>query len=152
MKGTPMLATPDGRPVPIRSAVVQAKTVLNAENMTAPGIYTLATSEQPNAIPAIAVNLPREESDLTPLDVKEIPKRLGIDNANVALDLPTLRRLIEEHRVGRTYGEQLLWLAFILTAVEFIYANSLLRGSKAGKVSVDAAGHVETHAPVPVEA
>ena len=147
MKGTPTLTGPDGKPVPIRSATVQGRTVLNAENVTAPGIYTLSAADQPEAKPALAVNLPREESDLTPIDDKEVPKRLGVDTAVVALDLPTLKRLIEEHRVGRTYGEHLLWLAFLLTAIEFTYANALMRGSKAGeKVTVDAAGHVDTHA------
>ena len=107
----------------------------------------LSAAEQPESKPALAVNLPREESDLTPIDDKEVPKRLGVDTAVVALDLPTLKRLIEEHRVGRTYGEHLLWLAFLLTAIEFTYANALMRGNKAGeKVTVDAAGHVDTHA------
>ena len=75
---------------------------------------------------------------------------MASENAHVATDLATLRRLIQEHRVGRTYGEHLLWLAFLLIAVEFIYANALARGSKkgAGKVSVDSAGHIETHEPV----
>ena len=67
--------------------------------------------------------------------------------------LPTAAR-VEEHRVGRTYGEHLLWLAFILTAIEFIYANVLVRGGKSApdKVSVDAAGHVETRAHATAEA
>ena len=64
----------------------------------------------------------------------------------MATDLATLKRLIEEHRVGRTYGEHLLWLAFVLTAIEFIYANFLVAGNKPPvKVTVDAAGHVEAH-------
>lgn len=145
MKGTPTLMAPDAKPTAIRSAVVQGKTVLNAEYLTLPGIYTLATAEQPEAKPALAVNLPREESDLTPIDEKEIPKRLGVDRAQVATDLAALRRLMEEHRVGRTYGEHLLWLAFVLTAVEFIYANLLARGKNSGgeTVQVDAGGHVQ---------
>jgi len=150
IKGTPTLLAPDGKPVSMRSATVQGRTVLNAENLTAPGIYTLSTPEQPETKPALAVNLLRDESDLTPIAEKEIPKRLGVDHANVATDLATLRKLIEEHRVGRTYGEHLLWLAFILIAIEFIYANTLVRRGKADveRVQVDAAGHVQTHAPV----
>ncbi len=154
LKGTPTLAGPDGKAVSIRSATVQGKTVLNAENVTVPGIYMISSAEQPEAKPALAVNLPREESDLAPIDDKEIPKRLAVDKANVAPDLATLKRLIEEHRVGRTYGEHLLWIAFLLTAIEFIYANALMRGTKAGaeKVSVDAAGHVDIHAHATAEA
>jgi len=148
IKGTPMLTGPDGKPVPIRSASAQGKTVLNAENLTVPGIYTLTAPEQPEAKPALAVNLPREESDLAPIDDTEIPQRLGVDRANVALDLPMLSKQIEEHRIGRTYGEHLLWLAFLLTVIEFTYANVLMRGSRSGtaKVSVDAAGHMDTRA------
>jgi len=148
IKGSPTLTGPDGMPVPIRSAAVEGRTVLNAENLTSPGIYTLTTPEQPQSAPALAVNLPREESDLAPIDDKEIPQRLGVDRANVALDLPMLHKQIEEHRIGRTYGEHLLWLAFLLTAIEFTYANALMRGSRSGsvKVSVDAAGHVATRA------
>ena len=148
LKGAPTLAGPDGKAVSVRSSTVQGRTVLNAEGVTVPGIYMLSTAEQPEAKPALAVNLPREESELAPIDEKEIPKRLGVDRANIALDLPALRRLIEEHRIGRTYGEHLLWLAFLLTVIEFTYANVLMRGTKGGaeKLTVDAAGHVETHA------
>lgn len=154
LKGIPTLLAPDGKPVPIRSATVQGRTVLNAENLTAPGIYKLGTAEQPEPQPALAVNLPRDESDLTPIDSHEIPKRLGVDRANIATDLATLKRQIEEHRIGRTYGEHLLWLAFVLTAIEFLYANRLARANKGGgeKVSVDAAGHVQAHAHALAEA
>ncbi|MEI6352195.1 MAG: hypothetical protein WCP06_13955, partial [Verrucomicrobiota bacterium] len=146
LKSTPTLTGPDGKPVPIRSAAVQGRTVLNAENVTTPGIYMLSAAEQPESKPALAVNLAREESDLTPIDAKVIPKWLGVDHANVALDLPMLRQQIDEQRFGRTYGEHLLWLAFILAAIEFTYANSLMRKSGPPKVSIDAAGHVSTHA------
>lgn len=148
IKGTPTLTAPDGNPVSIRSATVQGRTVLNAENVTSPGIYTLSTAEQPEAKPALAVNLLRDESDLAPIPADEVPKRLGVDRTKVATDLVMLRQMLEEHRIGRTYGEHLLWLAFLLTAIEFVYANVLARGSKSGadKVRVDAAGHVQAHA------
>ena len=113
LKGTPTLTGPDGKTVPIRSSLVQGKTVLNAENLTQAGIYTLSTAGQPDAKPALAVNLRREESDLTPIAETEIPKRLGVDHAHVATELSALQQLIQEYRVGRTYGEHLLWLAFV---------------------------------------
>jgi len=156
LKNAPSLSAPDGQPVSVRSSVVDGRTVLNAENLTMPGFYSMATAEQPEGRPAFAVNLPRGESDLTPVADKEIPKQLGVERAVVANDLPTLRKLIEEYRIGRTYGEHLLWLALVLVVIEFIYANMLARGGKGGKggggkVSVDAAGHVETHAKTPAE-
>src|SRR5205085_2430553 len=129
-KGTPALSAPDAQPVSIRSAVVNARTVLIAENLTTPGIYTLATSEQPEAKPALAVNLVRNESDLTPIPEPEIAKRLGVESAHVASDIEGLKRMIQEHRVGRTYGEHLLWLAFALMVIEFTYANMLMRATK----------------------
>jgi hypothetical protein len=152
MKAAPVLTAPDGQSVSVRTALVQGKTVLYAENLTMPGFYSMATAEQPEAKPALAVNLPREESNLALVADKDIPKQLGVERATVAMDLATLRRLIEEHRIGRTYGEHLLWLAFLLIAVEFIYANVLAGGGKGGggKVRVDAAGHVETRATVEV--
>ena len=118
--------------------------------MATPGIYTLATAEQPEPKPALAVNLPRDESDLTPIPEAEVAKRLGVETAHLATDLDALRRNIEEHRVGRTYGEHLLWLALLLIAIEFLYANVLLRGSQrlSEKLGVDAAGHVKSHAPI----
>ena len=150
LKGNPTMIGPDTRPVPIRSTVVQGRTVLIAENLTTPGIYTLATAEQPEPKPALAVNLPRDESDLTPIPETDIAKRLGVEHAHLAADLETLRRQIEEHRVGRTYGEHLLWLALLLIAIEFLYANVLLRGGArlSEKLGVDAAGHVKSHAPL----
>lgn len=153
LKGTPMLAGPDGAPVPVRGTVVQGRTVLMAENLFAPGIYTLATSEQPDAKPALAVNLPREESDLAPITEADLVKRLGVERVHVASDLAALRKLIEEHRIGRTYGEHLLWIALVLIILEFIYANFLLREKRSTSAAeTDSAGHVQNAAPSLVEA
>ena len=60
-------------------------------------------------------------------------KQLGIENVAFAHDLETLRTLIEEHRVGRTFGEHLLWLAFVLIVMEFVYANILGRPKSGGR-------------------
>lgn len=150
LKGTPTLTRPDGTPVSIRNSVVQGRNVLIAENLTEPGIYTMATSEQPEPKPGLAVNLVRNESNLTPIPGPEIARRLGVENALVATDLEGLKRLIQEHRVGRTYGEHLLWIALALIVIEFSYANKLLRAAKhTGKVTVDTAGHVTKSAPPP---
>ena len=78
------------------------------------------------AKPALAVNLPREESDLARFARGYRQTARASRTRTSANDLETLRRLIEEHRVGRTYGEHLLWLALLLIAVEFVYAKPLL--------------------------
>ena len=150
LKGTPTLSAPDAQPVSIRSSVVNARTVLIAENLTMPGIYTLATSEQPEAKPALAVNLQRHESDLAPIPEADIAKRLGAESPHIATEVEALQRMIQEHRVGRTYGEHLLWIAFVLMVIEFACANVLMRATKrAGRVEVDAAGQMTKSAPAP---
>jgi hypothetical protein len=110
--------------------VVEGRAVLDAEKLTIPGFYSLTAPDQPEGKPVIAVNLLRQESDLTPVVEAEIPKQLGVDKAAIAHDLDALRNLISEHRIGRTFGEHLLWLALGLIAIEFVYANVLGRSKE----------------------
>ena len=126
-KTPPTLSAPDGQPVSVRASVVEGRTVLNAENLMTPGFYTVTAAEQPEGKPILAVNLRRDESDLTTLSESEIQKQLGIEQPRFAHDLETLRQLIVEHRVGRTFGEHLLWLALVLIALEFACSNVLGR-------------------------
>jgi len=132
-KTPPNLRSPDSQPVSVRASVVEGRTVLNAENLVLPGFYSMTAPENPEGKPVIAVNILREESDLTPVVETEIQKQLGNENVAFAHDLETLRSLIEEHRVGRTFGEHLLWLAFVLIAVEFVCANVLGRTKSGGR-------------------
>ena len=140
------LIAPDKIPVPVRSAVVEGRTSIVAEDLTAPGIYKLVTSEEPQGTPAIAVNIPRGESDLTPLPTEDIAARLGVPKVQIATDKLGLERAIEEHRVGRTYGEHLLWIALALIVIEFFYANALLRAKPklSDDLGVDASGKLGT--------
>ena len=92
-----------------------------------PGIYTLATPERPEPVPALAVNMERSESNLSPIRPADIPDILGVDHLTLCDGKEDLLRKIEEHRVGRTFGEHLLWLALLVAAVEFFYANRLLQ-------------------------
>ncbi len=52
---------------------------------------------------------------------------------------------IEEHRVGRTFGEALLWLALMVAAVEVVYGNMLVRGvpKLSDTLGITAAGKVK---------
>jgi hypothetical protein len=133
-KAPPSLSGPDGLPISIRSSVLEGRSMLDAEKLTVPGFYSLTSSDQPEGKPAIAVNLLRRESDLTPVVEAEIPKQLGVEKAAIAHDLDALRNLISEHRIGRTFGEHLLWLALGLIAIEFVYANFLGRAKEPGAV------------------
>ena len=65
----------------------------------------------------------------------------------LARDAETLQGLIQEHRVGRTFGEQLLWIVFVLLVVEFLYANRLARARPAlsDQLDLDPSGRVKGH-------
>jgi hypothetical protein len=49
----------------------------------------------------------------------------GLKNSYLAFSREELLKQIEEHRIGRTLGEPLLWLALLLATLEFCYANLL---------------------------
>jgi hypothetical protein len=132
-KTPPNLKGPDNQSVSVRASVLEGRTALHAENLALPGFYLLNSPEDSNGKPILAVNTLREESDLAPVTEAEVEKKLAVERAHFARDLQTLRTLIEEHRVGRTYGEHLLWLALVLIAVEFTCANALGRPGKKGR-------------------
>ncbi len=56
--------------------------------------------------------------------------------------------MIEEHNVGRTFGEHLLWIVLVLVAIEFVYANHLARARPAlsDQLGLEASGRVRGHA------
>jgi hypothetical protein len=97
--------------------------------------------------PALAVNMPREESDLTPLKDGDVEQLLDGDDVLVARDAGALQQLVEEHRIGRTYGEHLLWVVLLLMGIEFVYANRLARGGTAltEQLGVEPSGRVKGH-------
>jgi hypothetical protein len=142
------LIGPNKREVPIRSAMQDGRTRLFAEDLVEPGIYTLSGPGLPADAKGFAVNLRRHESDLTPLAPGALDERLGVKRLQVATDLASLERLVEEHRLGRAYGEHLLWAALILAIIEFSLANILLRKSStlSEKLDVDVSGQVKGHA------
>jgi hypothetical protein len=123
------LQDPDGAAIPIRSTIVQGKTVLQAEALRMPGVYRLATPSQPVPRPALAINAPRAEADLAVVDPEAVPELLGTGSAIVARNQAELLQRIEEHRVGRTFGEALLWLALVVAVVEVVYANTRVRAA-----------------------
>jgi len=120
------LQRPDGTAVPIRSVILNNETVLHAEDLTTPGIYTML-NDSGERTPVLAVNMRREESNLTPLDPATIQEITGLKNLYVATSREALLKQIEDHRVGKTMGETLLWLVLVLATLEFCYANMLSR-------------------------
>jgi len=121
----------DGKPVSIRSAVVEGETVSYAEGLTTPGVYRLSQPDGKGDSPALAINMPRGESDLTPVKAEDIPAILGLKTLQVATSKEELLKKIEDFRIGKTLGEPLLWLALLVAVLESLYANYLMRkGSK----------------------
>ena len=74
MKGAPTLTSPDGKPVAIHSALVQQQDRAECGEPDDSRHLHPRHFGAAGAKPALAVNLPREESDLAPIDQKEIPK------------------------------------------------------------------------------
>jgi hypothetical protein len=107
--------------------VVDGQTVLQAEGLTVPGIYSVSAPTDRTARPGLAFNMSRTESDLTPIRAEAVNELLGVKNSLVVTSREELFRRLEERRVGKTLGEQALWLALCLAAVETIYANWLAR-------------------------
>ncbi|MFT7514377.1 MAG: hypothetical protein ACI9QL_003598 [Candidatus Omnitrophota bacterium] len=126
---------PTGQAVPVRSALVEGRTLLNIEELMTAGMYTM-NDEAGVPAPALAVNMSREESDLTPLVLDGLSERIGVPTVYISTDAEELKRQLEESRVGRTFGEQLLWLALILAIVEFFYANALMKRGPALSESI----------------
>lgn len=139
------LRTPDGRPVTIRRVLQDGQTLGYIEEATMPGIYRMvgANGEQP----ALAVNMPREESDLTPVATDGLAALLGVESLHTATDRESLTALLQDHRVGRTYGELLLWLVLLLLPLEFVYANRLARGTArlSDQLTLDPSGRIKGH-------
>ncbi len=139
-----VLIAPDGQPVPVRSAAVGGETVLHLEDLNQSGIYRIRPPAGGTPVPALAVNRRREESNLSPLDEATMRERLALDNVDVVRDAETLEAAIQESRVGSTFGEQFLWLALILAALEFLLANRQARErpTLSSTLGVDASGKV----------
>lgn len=122
-----VLKNPEGKPVPIRPTVTEGQTTLLVEGLTIPGIYTLSDAQDPVGHPALAFNIPREESDLTPVHPDDIPSIVGIKTIQVATSKEDLFKKLEDFRVGKTLGEPLLWLVLLLAMAEAFYANWLMK-------------------------
>lgn len=139
------LVDPEGRPIPIRTVIQSGNMMARVAPLDQPGIYSL--SKPDGSQPAIAANIPRSESDLATIDPDTLPDLVGTENVYVATDIESLRKAIEEHRIGRTYSEHLLLLALILAGIEFVYANSLSRRTPdlSSRLAVTSSGQLGGH-------
>ncbi|MCX6997772.1 MAG: VWA domain-containing protein [Kiritimatiellaeota bacterium] len=139
-----VLKDPEGQTVSVRSAMVDGQAVLHAEGLTQPGLYTLTTPPEPAPHPALALNMPRAESNLTPIRPESVAALLGLKNLVVTTSRDELLRKLDESRVGRTLGEQFLWLALLIALLESFYSNWLTRpgGRLTDHLSIEASGKI----------
>lgn len=141
----PTITGPGGITIPVRGNTDGLRTIFLVEKLFSPGVYNITLPGESAPRAALAVNTPADEGNLSRIAPGEIPARLGVDSTKVARDITELRRQLEESRVGRTFGEQILWLVLILAAVEFFYANALSRRGASAKdrVELDHSGHIK---------
>ena len=135
---------PDSKPVSLRSTVIEGGTDIYAEGLTTPGHYTLSTGGGA-AQPALAVNIPRLESDLAPVMQQDIPEIVGVPALHVALGKDDLLKKLEDFRIGQSLTESLLWLVLLLAIAEVFYANYLLRKNSklTDELKIDPSGRVK---------
>ncbi len=143
-----ILLDPQSQAVPIRSTIQTGRAITYVAEMKEPGVYSMASRGSNAAEPALAVNFPREESDLSPIDPDQLRDLLKVSNLHIVTDQEALEQAIKEHRVGRTYGEYLLWIAALLIGLEFYYANRLFRNKPnlSSQLGVTSSGKLSGHA------
>lgn len=143
------LSDPEGNAVPVRSITEEARTILRVEDLTKAGIYRQSGAPGAESGPVLAVNTRREESDLTPLDPADVKDLLGLKHVYVARDKEQMIAQIQESRVGRTFAEELLWLVLLLAAIEFFYANRLMKSvpSLSEKLAIEPSGNLRKDHP-----
>ncbi len=96
----------------------------------------------------VAVNVPRDESELLPITADQVREKLGIANLQIARDQPELLRLIEQHRIGRPLDETVLWLVLALAALELFIANRACRQVARRGLRVGGTSSASPSAPV----
>jgi len=137
------ISMPSGLPLQVKDNGNRAFFI---DALTEPGIYTRAKAGAAEPEPVLAVNTDRSESRLTPASADELAEWTGFKKLLNASDPEELLRLIDEHRNGRSLAEVFLWIALLLTLLEWWIANRALRTQTGAteKMQVDLAGKVVT--------
>ncbi|MDA0323240.1 MAG: BatA domain-containing protein [Verrucomicrobia bacterium] len=146
MSANARLLDPSARPVPTRDVRHDNQVTRVAENILQPGIYY--ADEAGVVKPALAANLDRTEADVTRMGQDDMRAAIAVRNVRFAEDTGALLKLIEEHRIGRSLVEPLLWLALILAVAELFVANARCRAKPglSDQLKVDPSGKVRGHA------
>jgi hypothetical protein len=137
-----VLIGPSDQTITLRTIRGDNRLTVIAENLMEPGIYTSVIGAEPT--PVLAVNMPREESNLTRIDPLDARRLLGVKICLVAESKADLLKHIEDHRIGRSLVEPLLWLVLLLCILEIFLSNrkSRPRENLSDELAIDAAGNV----------
>ena len=138
------IATPSGAQLSIKD---NGNRTFCIESLTEPGVYTRAKTGAAQPEPVLAVNADRFESRLMPVTPQELTEWTGFKKLLTAKDPEELTRLVDEYRNGRSLAEVFLWIALLLSLLEWWYANRALRTQTGAteRMTVDLAGKVATH-------
>lgn len=134
-----VILSPSKTPVAIKDAGNLRRVI---EPLTEVGVY-VRTGEG-GAKPVMAVNADRTESMLAPADAAQLAEWTEFKRLAVSLDAEEMLKISEDRRNGRSFTEWVLWLALILSVVEWWYANSVLRPRKGAteKLKISLSGKV----------
>ncbi len=117
------LVSPSGSMLPIRRIQDDKREVCVVENIVHSGIYRLASDNAP----ILAVNLPRAESDLTPLQPADLTSLPALSGLSLARSREALLLKVKEHRIGTPLAEVFLWLALLTSILESLLAARSVR-------------------------
>ncbi len=114
---------PAGIPQPVQSK--EKRVVISAT--TRPGAYRLRGSRDGAVVRGFSVNVPTEETDLTPTNSKRLDEVLGADRYQFARDQNEIKRGQGEARLGREFYPMLVAVLVVILAMELLMANRFYR-------------------------
>ncbi len=134
------LLAPNGAMLPVRRSLEDGRELRLIENLIQTGLYRLEAGNEP----VLAVNLPRAESDLTPLSPPEIGSIPALAGLRTARSREELIRTVQEHRIGTPLAELFLWLALLTAILESLLAARSVRRSDTltDRLAVDPSGRI----------
>lgn len=134
------ILSPSGAMQPVRRVIEDRREICTVENLVHTGIYRLGADNAP----VLAVNLPRTESDLTPVPAGDLAKLPALAGNRLARTREELLQKVKEHRVGTPLAEMFLWLALITVILEgLVAARAVRRSAKlTDHMTIDPSGRV----------
>lgn len=117
------LITPSGGILSVRTLQEDGRESRVVEKVTETGVYRMTATDEP----LLAVNLSREESDLTPVNLERLRRHPMFRKAYFAHTPQELLQLVKKHRIGTPLAELFLWLALLTAVLETLLASRACR-------------------------